>query len=202
MQYEITCLCYSVSCHFIIKTRYDYHGMMRQNVYDNMGISMRGIWPFSVLNDFLYNQLTLLNSDLLLFLHLGKLQIVLSPSSPMLYYKGEPKDLKCSFSGWPLPREVQWYKNDEIITNGTESIFYSEDRKWKKGEETIRSTLHLPPGSEEHEGIYNCSAKNSIPGWKSEASQIIQMIYMCRRYAFNWPPIEWVICRKIGRAEY
>ena len=91
----------------------------------------------------------------------------------MLYIKGLPEDLKCSFSGWPLPREVM---------KGTESIYYSEDKKWKKGEETIRSTLHLPPGRDEHEGLYKCSAKNSIHGWKSEKFHIIQMIYQFITY--------------------
>jgi len=100
-------------------------------------------------------------------------------STPRFYDKGVPIDLKCFFSGWPLPREVQWYKNGEIITNGTERIYHSEDKKWKKGVETLRSTLHLPPGREKQEGFYKCSARNSIPGWKSETFKILQMIYQC-----------------------
>ena len=166
---------------------------MLQNVYDQ-----RGIWLFSVPNVFYNNQLILLNSDLLLLLHLGKLQIVWTSMSPMFYDKGVPKDLKCCFSGWPLPREVQWYKNGKILTNGTESIYYSEDKKWKKGEETLWSTLSLPPGHEEQEGLYKCSARNSIPGWKSEIFGIIQLIYECKRSYFNRIPIAWVIWSKMG----
>ena len=115
------------------------------------------------------SKINLLNSYLLLFLNLGKLQIVRSSGSPRFYKKDVRNDLECHFSGWPPPREVQWNKNDKIITNGTESIYHSEDRKWKKGEETLRSTLHLPPWGEEQEGDYKCSARNSIPGWESEA---------------------------------
>ena len=170
---------------------------MRQNVYDNEGINMRGILPFSVPNIFFHNHLILLNSDLLLFLLLGKLQAWTS-STPRFYDKGVPIDLKCFFSGWPLPREVQWYKNGEIITNGTERIYHSEDKKWKKGVETLRSTLHLPPGREEQEGFYKCSARNSIPGWKSETFKILQMIYQCKRSYFNRRPIAWVIWSKTG----
>ena len=86
-------------------------------------------------------------------------------------------DLQCRFSGWPLPDEVNWYKGRELITNGTEGILYSEDEQWKNGEKTLRSTLHLPAGREEQAGLYNCSARNSIP---SKASIEIQMIYECK----------------------
>ncbi len=126
---------------------------------------------------FFRNQLNLL----LLFLNLDKLQIVRHSGSPKLYRKDVPKILECHFSGWPLPREVQWSKNGKIITNGTESIYHSEDREWKKGDETLRSTLHLPPGRDEQEGHYKCSARNSIPGWESEAFESMQMIYLCKR---------------------
>lgn len=108
-----------------------------------------------------------------------KLQIVWSSNSPKFYRKDVPKDLECHFSGWPLPREAQWHKNGKIITNGTERIYYSET--WKKGEETFRSTLHLPPGREEQEGFYSCSARNSISGWESEAFKRMEMIYQCPR---------------------
>ena len=117
----------------------------------------------------------------MLFLNLGKLQIVRYSGSPKSYRKDVPQDLECHFSGWPLPREVQWSKNGKIITNGTERIYHSEDRKWEKGKETLRSTLHLPPGGEEQEGDYKCSARNSIAGWESEAIGSIEMIYQCKR---------------------
>lgn len=85
-------------------------------------------------------------------------------------------DLKCYFSGWPFPQEVYWYKDGKIITNGSEGIYHSEEKK----EETIRSKLSLPPGREELEGIYNCMAKNSIHGWQSEVSEYLQLIYVCK----------------------
>ena len=91
--------------------------------------------------------------------------------------EGKPMDLQCRFSGWPLPDEVNWYKGRELITNGTEGILHSEDEQWKNGEKTLRSTLHLPAGREEQAGLYNCSARNSIP---SKASIEIQMIYECK----------------------
>ena len=89
-------------------------------------------------------------------------------------------DLECFFSGWPLPHEVHWYKDGKIITNGTEGIYHSEDKKWKNGKKTLRSKLSLPPGREEQEGIYKCSAKNRIPGWQSEVSEDLQLIYECK----------------------
>ena len=84
--------------------------------------------------------------------------------------------MACYFSGWPFPHEVHWYKDGEQITNKTEGIYHTEDEKEKDGEKTLRSTLHLPPGREEQEGFYKCSARNSIP---SSASYEIQMIYEC-----------------------
>ena len=117
-----------------------------------------------------------------IFSTLGAVKIVWFSDTPSFITEGsKPKDLDCFFSGWPFPLEVQWYKDGKIITNGTEGIYHSEDKKWKYGEETLRSTLHLPPGRVEQEGLYNCSAKNSIPGWKSEDSEIIQMIYKCKQ---------------------
>ena len=88
-------------------------------------------------------------------------------------------NLECFFSGWPLPHEVQWYKDGKIITNGTEGIYHLEDKKRKNGKETLRSKLSFPPGREEQEGIYKCSAKNNIPGWQSEVSEYLQLIYEC-----------------------
>jgi len=85
--------------------------------------------------------------------------------------------LGCHFSGWPLPHEVDWYKDGKQITNGTEGIYHSEDEKEENGEKILRSTLHLPKGREDQEGFYKCSARNSIP---SSASYEIQMIYQCK----------------------
>ena len=109
--------------------------------------------------------------------HLGALKIAWVTSSPNDINQGKSKDLQCYFSGRPLPHEVHWYKDGEIITNETEGIYHSEDEKEKNGEKTLRSTLHLPAGREEQEGFYKCSARNSIP---SSASFEIQMIYECK----------------------
>ena len=84
-------------------------------------------------------------------------------------------DLECVFSGWPLPQIVHWDKDNKLISNGTEGIYYSLQ---KKGE-TLHSILHLPPGREEQEGFYDCSATNSIPGWSSSDSYEIELIYDC-----------------------
>lgn len=128
---------------------------------------------------FIYSQYLLL-SDLFTSSHLGALQIVWVTSSPNSIIEGRPKDLECFFSGWPLPREVYWYKDDELITNGTEGIYHTEDNKRKNGEISLRSKLRLPPGREEQEGFYKCSATNSIPGWSSSVSYEIEMIYECK----------------------
>ena len=85
--------------------------------------------------------------------------------------------LECYFSGWPLPHEVHWYKDGELIINETEGIYQSEDEREENGEKTVWSTLYLPPGSKELEGDYMCSARNSIP---SSASYRIEMIYQCK----------------------
>ena len=114
------------------------------------------------------------------FNSLGALQVVWVTSSPNSIVKGRPMDLKCFFSGWPLPREIYWYKDGELITNGNEGIYHSADKKWKNGKETLRGILHLPPGREDLEGYYKCSATNSIPGWSSSDSYEIEMIYECK----------------------
>ncbi|KAJ7386699.1 hypothetical protein OS493_006710 [Desmophyllum pertusum] len=105
------------------------------------------------------------------------LQIIWVTSTPNVIIKDQPKELKCIFSGWPLPRTVSWYKDDKLITNGTEGMHHSLE---KKGE-TVKSIciLHLPPGREEQEGFYKCSATNNITGWSSSDSFKIQMIYEC-----------------------
>jgi len=105
----------------------------------------------------------------------GSLEIKWGTSSPNKIFEGKLMNLGCHFSGWPLPHEVHWYKDGELITNGTEGIYHSEDEKEQNGETTLRSTLHLPSGHEEQEGFYNCSASNSIRSTSYE----IQMIYQC-----------------------
>ena len=89
-------------------------------------------------------------------------------------------DLECVFSGWPLPQIVHWHKDNKLINNGTESIYHSLQQQG----ETLHSILHLPPGREEQEGFYNCSATNSIPGWSSSDSHEIELIYECKLFYF------------------
>lgn len=109
-------------------------------------------------------------------------------SSPNIIAKDEKSDLECVFSGWPLPAIVYWYKDQEPISNGTHAlstygtkgIYQSQEKKWKNGKETLRSILHLPSGNEEQEGFYTCSATNSIHGWSSSASRVVQMIFECK----------------------
>jgi len=101
-------------------------------------------------------------------------------NTPFTFKEGKkPMDLECFFTGFPLPLQVHWYKNDKVITNGTEGIYHTENKRPKNGEETLRSRLSLPPGREELEGVYNCRANNSIPGWQSEVSEELQLIYEC-----------------------
>ena len=106
----------------------------------------------------------------------GALNLVDITNSPNYIIQDKPTTLKCLFSGWPLPDTVHWYKDDELISNGTGDIYHSLQKK----DETLHSTLHLPPGREEHEGYYKCSARNSIPGWSSSKSEVIQIIHKCK----------------------
>ncbi|KAJ7386665.1 hypothetical protein OS493_006670 [Desmophyllum pertusum] len=103
------------------------------------------------------------------------LKIDWKTGTPNDIIQDKPNELKCVISGWPLPRAVSWYKDDKLITNGTEGMYHSLE----KTAETVYSILHLPPGREEQEGFYNCSAMNSIPGWSSSISVKIQMEYSC-----------------------
>jgi len=97
-------------------------------------------------------------------------------STPDFFTEGKkPADLECRFSGWPL--EVYWYKDDKIITNGTEGIYHSVDKRRENGEGTLHSRLSLPPGREELEGTYKCCAKNRISDRQASAS--IEYIYEC-----------------------
>ena len=133
--------------------------------------------PYSTLFNFLIFSQWFVIHDASISYHLGALKIAWVTSSPNDIIEDKPNDLQCYFSGWPLPQEVHWYKDGKLITNGTEGIYHSEDEKEKNGEKTLRSILHLPPGREEQEGFYKCSARNSIP---SCASFEIQMIYQCK----------------------
>lgn len=125
-------------------------------------------WPMNTRNTFLL--------CLFIFHSLGTLQVVWFSSTPSFITVGQRKDLECYFSGWPFPSEVHWFKDDQIITNGTEGIYHSEVKRGKNGEGTLCSRLILPPGREELEGFYKCRAKNSF----SEVSVSLQLIYVCK----------------------
>jgi len=106
---------------------------------------------------------------------LGALKIVYSTTTPNDIIQDKLAKLECEFSGWPVPHTVLWHKDNKLISNGTEGIYHSLQERG----ETLHSVLHLPPGREEQGGHYKCSATNSIPGWSSNASEEIQMIYEC-----------------------
>ena len=108
----------------------------------------------------------------------GALTIKDVTNSPSYIIQDKPTTLKCLFSGRPLPNTVDWYKDDKLIVNGTDDIY----RSLQKEPETLLSILHLPPGREEHEGNYKCSAMNSIPGWSSSESEVTVMIYSCKLF--------------------
>ena len=106
----------------------------------------------------------------------GALKINWSTGSPSDIIKDKDTKLKCIFSGWPLPQDVYWYKDGYRIDNGTKGIYLYHKSKGEK----LHSILHLPPGREEQEGNYKCSATSRIRGWSSSASRKIQMVYPCK----------------------
>lgn len=115
------------------------------------------------------------------------LQVIMGSSTPNIIKKHKTIDLKCYFSGWPLPSTVEWYKEQwlvsnvtyKLITNGTKGMYQEQKKTRWNGIETLRSILHLPSGTEDQEGFYTCKAKSNIAGWSSSASYTIQMIYEC-----------------------
>ena len=111
----------------------------------------------------------------------GALEVVTSSALIFITQGEKPTNLECSFYGCPLPLQVHWYKDNTIITNGTEGIYHSEDERPQNGKETLWSKLTFSPGREELEGVYNCSAKNSIPGWQSEVSEVFELRYDCKQ---------------------
>ena len=91
-------------------------------------------------------------------------------------YPDKEINLEFFVKGWPRPRVV-WYKPDgKQIINGSESFYLSEELV---GKDTLRSILRNPKSQENLEGDYKCVGENSIPGWSSKLSDIIQLIYKC-----------------------
>ncbi|RMX45505.1 hypothetical protein pdam_00008435 [Pocillopora damicornis] len=110
-------------------------------------------------------------------------------SSPNIISKDKKNELECVFSAWPLPAVVNWYK-DKLpntnrvrlpLMNGTKGIYQSLEKIRVNEEEAIRSVLRFPLGSEEHEGFYTCSVVDSIQGWSSNKSYMVQLIFICPR---------------------
>ena len=104
-------------------------------------------------------------------------------SSSLLLKKDETRLLRCIFKGWPLPRVI-WYKERKPILNGSEGFYHSEKKLWNSDLVTLQSTLHLPPGREEYDGLYTCTAENNIPGWSSNQSSKIWVTYHCKCSGF------------------
>ena len=108
---------------------------------------------------------------------LGAVRKVFKTSSPVWMYPDEEINLKFSVKGWPRPRVV-WYKPDgKQIINGSEGFYLLEELV---GEDTVKSILRNPKSQEKLEGDYKCIGENSIPGWSSKLSEIIELIYQCK----------------------
>ena len=94
-------------------------------------------------------------------------------------------NLKCSFTGRPLPRVV-WYKGDEKIINGSQGFYYEFELT---GKDAVTTFLHLPRFEEKNEGDYTCTAENNItgtlniPGWSSKRSHTMRRIFECKSSA-------------------
>ena len=103
-----------------------------------------------------------------------------STTSPRHIHRSEARDLKCVFRGWPLPRVI-WYKDRKPIMNGSEGFYHLEKKKHSNLDlVTLQSTLYIPSGREEFEGLYTCIAENNIPGWSSIQSSNIRVTYKCK----------------------
>ncbi|XP_058958485.2 uncharacterized protein [Pocillopora verrucosa] len=109
----------------------------------------------------------------ILFTH--ALKIYDGSSSPNDIVQGKETSIECVFSGWPLPTIVHWFKEEKLITNGTDGIYHSVEKEGNN----LRSTLYFPSGQEDQEGLYKCNATNSIPGWSSWAAYAIEMLLLC-----------------------
>lgn len=72
---------------------------------------------------------------------------------------------------------MHWFKEEKLITNGTDGFYHSVEKEGNN----LRSTLYLPSGQEDQEGLYKCIATNSIPGWSSSAAYEIEMILLCKK---------------------
>ena len=73
---------------------------------------------------------------------------------PLHFTEGETKEIKCDFTA--PSGAVYWYKDDQLIINGTQGLYHTEDQL---NDDTFRSTLHFSTVRLEHEGFYkSCTA--------------------------------------------
>ncbi|XP_022786048.1 uncharacterized protein LOC111326341 isoform X3 [Stylophora pistillata] len=99
--------------------------------------------------------------------------------SPYLIQQGERPYLECTFSGWPLPPEVNWFREEKLIPNGSKAVYQLDRISGEKENRTLHSSLNFQDAREDQAGFYKCKATNSIPGWSSSTSSEIQTIYQC-----------------------
>ena len=88
--------------------------------------------------------------------------------------------MKCIFSGWPLPPVANWFREEKLITNESKAVYQLDRILGKEGNKTLHSSLNFQVAREDQAGFYKCNATNSIPGWSSSKSKMIQTIYQCK----------------------
>lgn len=108
-----------------------------------------------------------------------KLKIDEHTESPYIIQQGERPYLKCIFSGWPLPPVANWFREEKLITNESKAVYQLDRILGKEGNKTLHSSLNFQVAREDQAGFYKCNATNSIPGWSSSKSKMIQTIYQC-----------------------
>ena len=96
----------------------------------------------------------------------------------MNFVKGETRKLDCYFAA-PV-RVVYWYKNNKLITNGTDGLYQSYDQLT---DVTFRSTLHFPTVRMKHEASYTCKAGASQTTTRCPNGQTIDINVHCK-YCF------------------
>ena len=75
---------------------------------------------------------------------------------PQNFVEGHTEKLECDFEA-PVGK-VYWYKDNKLLTNGTNGLYQSHGQITR---DTVRSILNFLAVRMEHEGIYNCRADTS-----------------------------------------
>ena len=75
-----------------------------------------------------------------------------------------------------------YHSEKKKLSNRDRIGFYHSEKKKLSNRDlvTLQSTLHIPSGREEFEGLYTCIAENNIPGWSSNQSSTIRVTYKCK----------------------